>query len=162
VVTIIDGLVAEHRVFLSLFEQIECALPGVKTVDEIALLCRLLEALLHNHGMAETDLAYIALDHILQQQDQMTRLHHDHEELDGLLRNVEKIKDLPKARVRFKAVLDACRAHFDEEERNVFPLIEKALQHETLLVLGRTWKSCADLSQPSPAPTVPSRPRPNF
>ncbi len=28
--TIIDGLVAEHRVFLALFEQMERALPGVK------------------------------------------------------------------------------------------------------------------------------------
>jgi len=158
VVTIIDGLVAEHRVFLSLFDQMERALPGVNTVDEIALLCRLLEALLHNHGAAETDLAYIALDHVLQQQNRITRLHHDHQELDGLLRDVETIKDLPKARARFQAVLDACRAHFDEEERTVFPLIEKALQHETLLVLGRTWKSCADLSQRPAAPSVPSRP----
>ena len=153
-VTIIDGLVAEHRVFLSLFDQMERVLPAVNSVDEIALFCRLLEPLLHNHGATEADLAYIALDHILQQRNQLTRLHHDHQELDGLLKDVEKIKDLPKARLRFRAVLDACRAHFDEEERCVFPLIERALQRETLLVLGRTWKSCADLA---PRPLRPGR-----
>jgi hemerythrin-like domain-containing protein len=147
--TIIDGLVAEHRVFLMLFDQVECVLPGVKTVDEVALLCRLLEAPLHDHGGAETDLAYIALDHILHQQNRLTRLHHDHQEIDGLLKQVEGIKDLQKARTQLKAALDACRAHFNEEELTVFPLIEKALQHETLQILGKAWKSQSHLSQQS-------------
>lgn len=139
--TIIEALVAEHRIFLMLFDQMERALPGVKTVDEVALMCRLLEAPLHNHGGAETDLAYIALDHILHQQNRLTRLHHDHQEIDGLLKEVAQIKDLPQARARLKSALDACRAHFSEEERTVFPRIEKALQPETLLILGRVWKS---------------------
>ena len=145
--TIIDGLVAEHRVFLMLFDQMERALPGVKTVDEIALMCRLLEAPLHDHGGTETDLAYIALDHILHQQKRLTRLYHDHQEIDVLLKKVEEIKDLPKARTQLKVALDACRAHFREEEHTVFPLIEKALQHETLLILGRVWKSQSHLSK---------------
>jgi hemerythrin-like domain-containing protein len=144
--TIIEALVAEHRVFLMLFEQIERALPRVKTVDEIALLCRILEVPLHNHGGAEADLAYIALDHILHQQNRLTRLHHDHQEIDGLLKEVEGIRDLQQARSRLKAALNACRAHFSEEERSVFPRIEKALQRETLLILGKVWKSQSFLS----------------
>ncbi len=139
--TIIDGLVAEHRVFLMLFDQVERALPGVKTVDEVALMCRLLEAPLHDHGGAETDLAYIALDNILHQQNRLTRLHHDHQEIDGFLKRVEGIRDLQQARTQLKAALDACRAHFAEEEQTVFPLIEKALQYETLQILGKVWKS---------------------
>ena len=145
--TIIDGLVAEHRVFLMLFDQVERALPGVKTVEEIGLLCRLLEAPLHDHGGAETDLAYIALDHILHQKSRLTHLHHDHQEIDGLLKRVEGIKDLQKARTQLKAALDACRAHFSEEEQTVFPLIEKALQLETLQILGKVWKSQSHLSR---------------
>jgi hemerythrin-like domain-containing protein len=145
--TIIDGLVAEHRVFLMLFDQVEQALPGIKTVEEIGLLCRLLEAPLHDHGGAETDLAYIALDHILHQKNHLTRLHHDHQEIDVLLKKVEGIKDLPKARTQLKVALDACRAHFSEEERNVFPLIEKTLQPETLQILGKVWKSQSHLSR---------------
>lgn len=145
--TIIDGLVAEHHVFLMLFDQIERALPGVKTVDEIALMCRLLEAPLHDHGGTETDLAYIALDHILHQKNRLTRLYHDHQEIDGILRKVEGIKDLQEARTQLKAALDACRAHFREEEQTVFPLIEKALQHETLQILGKVWKSQSHLSR---------------
>jgi hemerythrin-like domain-containing protein len=145
--TIIDGLVAEHRVFLKLFEQMERALPGIKTVEEIGLLCRLLEAPLHDHGGAETDLAYIALDHILHQKNHLTRLHHDHQEIDVLLKKVEGIKDLQKARTQLKVALEACRAHFSEEERNVFPLIEKTLQPETLQILGKVWKSQSNLSR---------------
>ena len=144
--TIIDGLVAEHRVFLMFFDQVERALPGVKTVDEVGLMCRLLEAPLQNHGGAETDLAYIALDHILHQQNRLTRLHHDHQEIDGLLKRVEEIRELPKACTQLKAALNACRAHFSEEEQTVFPLIEKALQHETLQILGKVWKSQSHLS----------------
>ncbi len=139
--TIIEGLVAEHRVFSAVFNEIERALPGITTMDECARLCRLLEALLHNHGETEKDLAYIAFDHILKQRNELIRLYHDHQEIDVLLQEVEKIKDLEEARSRFKKALDACRAHFNDEERTVFPLIEKALQHETLLVLGRAWKS---------------------
>jgi hemerythrin-like domain-containing protein len=147
--TIIDGLVAEHRVFLTLFDQIERVLPAVKTVSEIALVCRLLEAPLHDHGGAETDLAYIALDHILHQKSRLTRLYHDHQEVDGLLKRVRETKDLPKARTQLKATLDACRAHFRVEEQIVFPLIEKALQRETLLVLGKVWKSQSHLAKQS-------------
>ena len=137
--TILEGLTAEHRVFLMVFDQIERDLPGVKTTAELRLVCRILYALLHNHGEAENDLAYIALDHILKEHDQQTRLYHDHQEIDGLLRDVEELTDLTQARDRLKTALNACRTHFKEEECNVFPLIEKALQPETLEILGRSW-----------------------
>lgn len=146
-ITIIEGLVAEHRVFLTLFDEIERALPGVKTLGEIMRLCRLLEGLLHNHGGAETDLAYIAFDHVLKDQNRLTRLNHDHQEIDVVLKEVETIEDLPEARARLKASLNACRIHFNEEERIVFPLIEQTLHHETLLVLGKAWRSQSCLSQ---------------
>lgn len=123
-----------------LFDQIEHALPTIRSTDEIALICRLLVGLLHDHGSAETDLAYIALDHILHHQDRLTRLHHDHAELDGLLHEVTAIRDLPQARARLLAALTANRAHFDQEERTVFPLLQQALQPETLAVLGKVWK----------------------
>jgi hypothetical protein len=149
-VTIIDGLVAEHRVFLTVFDQIERSLPDIQYLGEIALLCRIIEGLLHDHGAAETDLAYIAFDHVLKEQNRYTRLNHDHQEIDGLLKEVETIEDLQEARSRLKASLNACRIHFNEEERNVFPLIEKTLQHETLSVLGKVWKSQSYLT-PQPA-----------
>jgi hemerythrin-like domain-containing protein len=149
-VTILESLVAEHRVFLTVFDQIERVLPDLKTGAEVAVLCRVLAGLLHDHGAEENDLAYIALDHILKDHAQHDRLYHDHEEIDGLLKEVGAINNLPKARARLKAALDACRAHFDDEECNVFPLIEKVLQPETLQVLGRARNSRTHWSlQPS-------------
>jgi hemerythrin-like domain-containing protein len=139
-VTILEGLVAEHRIFMAVFDQIERELPGVKTTTELRLVCRVLHTLLRNHGEAENDLAYIALDHILKERDQHNRLYHDHQEIDGLLRDVEELTDLTQARTRLKAALNACRAHFKDEECVVFPLIKKALQPETLEILGRAWK----------------------
>ena len=154
-ITIIDGLVAEHRVFLTVFDQIERSLPEIKTTGEIALICRILERLIHDHGTAETDLAYITFDHVLKEQNRCMRLTHDHEEIDGLLREVEMIQDLGEARSRLKVSLNACRVHFKDEERNVFPLIEKTVHHETLVALGRAWKSQSYLTQP---PAGPERP----
>ena len=154
-ITIIDGLVAEHRVFLTIFDQIERSLPEIKTTGEIALICRILERLIHDHGTAETDLAYITFDHVLKEQNRCTRLSHDHEEIDGLLREVEKVQDLGEARSRLKVSLNACRVHFKDEERNVFPLIEKTVQHETLVALGRAWKSQSYLTQPQSGPERP-------
>ena len=154
-ITIIDGLVAEHRVFLTVFDQIERSLPEIKTTGEIALICRILERLIHDHGTAETDLAYITFDHVLKEQNRCGRLSHDHEEIDGLLREVATMQDLTEARSRLKVSLNACRIHFKEEERNVFPMIEKTLHHETLVALGRAWKSQSYLTQP---PAEPERP----
>jgi hemerythrin-like domain-containing protein len=154
-ITIIDGLVAEHRVFLTIFDQIERSLPEIKTTGEISLICRILERLIHDHGAAETDLAYITFDHVLKEQNRCSRLSHDHEEIDGLLREVETIQDLAEARSRLKVSLNACRVHFKDEERNVFPMIEKTVQRETLVALGRAWKSQSYLTQ---APAGPERP----
>ena len=53
---------AEHRVFLTVFDHVERVLPTVKTAGEVALLGRVLGELLHNHGQTENDLAYVALE----------------------------------------------------------------------------------------------------
>lgn len=154
--TILEGLVAEHRVFLTIFDNIERALPDVKSTAEIVLLCRVLQGLIHNHGQTENDLAYIALDHILENHHEHTRLYHDHQEIDGLLKKIEGIHNLTQARTQLLAVLNACRAHFDEEERVIFPLIEKALQPETLQVLGRAWNPQPSVLRPLPRNPTPS------
>ena len=139
--TIVEGLLAEHRVFLTLFDQLEHALPKIKTVDEMRLLCRILEGLLHNHGEAEDDLSCVAVDHVLKEHKRHLRFHHDHQEIDGHLKEVARIEDLHEARRRLTVFLEACRAHFRDEEQNLFPLVETAIRHETLLALGRAWRS---------------------
>jgi len=138
-VTIIEILVAEHRVFLRLFEEVERSLPLFKTPEEVRFACRLIQGLVHRHGGVEDDLSFVAVDHILKEHKRHARLDHDHREIDRLLERAASVSDIRKARSRLKAALAGCRAHFRDEERNLFPLLEKALQPETLLAFGKVW-----------------------
>jgi hypothetical protein len=147
VANIIDALVIEHQVFLTLFDEIERTLSRLKNVGEVRMLCRLIGALLHNHGEEEANLIYIALDHVLVERHQLTRLNHDHHELDVVLKKVEELEDLGEARRQFKITLSMARAHFSDEEENVFPVIERVLQRTTLMELGNAWKSRCHLSR---------------
>ena len=144
---IIDVLVIEHQVFLALFDKIEETLPRLKTVGEVRLLCRLMAGLLQNHGDEEANLIYIALDHVLLDRHQLTRLNHDHHELDAVLKKVETLEDFGEARRQMKAALAKARAHFIDEEQNVFPVIERVLHQATLVELGNAWKARYRLSQ---------------
>ncbi|HUJ10796.1 MAG TPA: hemerythrin domain-containing protein [Verrucomicrobiae bacterium] len=141
VTDIIDVLVIEHQVFLALFDEVERALPKLKAVGEVRMLCRLVAGLLHNHGDEEANLIYIALDHVLLERHQLARLNHDHHELDVVLKQVEALDDLGQARRQFKATLMMARDHFLDEERNVFPVIERVLHRGTLMELGNAWRA---------------------
>ena len=136
---ITEILVAEHRIFLSVFDQIERALPGVTTLTEARMLARLVEGMLESHARTETELAYLALDHVLQDKGQLDRLHEEHHEIDTNLHLVHLAGDVARARLMLQTALGASRRHFAFEEQSVFPLIESALQSETLAGLAATW-----------------------
>jgi hemerythrin-like domain-containing protein len=132
---ITEALVAEHSTFVKVFDQIERALPSLTTPAEVRTMASLLES----HGQAETSLAYLALDHVLEQHGELKRMHQDHHEIDDRLREVDKAGTCAEARRLLKAALLSSREHFQMEERQVFPLLEKVLQDETLAELGQTW-----------------------
>ena len=136
---ITEILVAEHRIFLSVFDQIERALSGVTTLTEARILARLVEGMLESHAGTETELAYLALDHVLQDKGQLDRLHEEHHEIDTSLHLVHLAGDVARARLMLQTALGASRRHFAFEEQSVFPLIESALQSETLAGLAATW-----------------------
>lgn len=137
---ITEALIVEHTVFTTLFDQIERVLPELTALAEVKLLAALVEGLLHRHGGKEDSLAYLALDHVLEEQGELTRLHHDHQEIDARLEQVRAASDLEAARQLLKAALLASREHFRREERTAFPLIERKLQSETLTELGNALK----------------------
>lgn len=137
--TITDVLVTEHRVFLTVFNQVERALPKLNTLAEAKLLGTLVEGLLHDHADAETNLAFAALDHVLEEKGQLDRMHQDHDEIDARLKQVQTTRDLAEGRRLLKAALKASREHFRHEEEKVFPLLEQVLRRETLGNLGDTW-----------------------
>jgi hemerythrin-like domain-containing protein len=139
VMKITEALVAEHNTFLTVFDQIEHILPSLTTQKEVSTMASLVEGVLESHAKTETNMAYLALDHVLEQKGELKRMHQDHHEIDDRLRGVHTAKTCAEARGLLKAALLASREHFQLEERSVFPLIEKVLQKDTLLELGQTW-----------------------
>lgn len=138
--SIIEALLAEHVVFLRVFDQIERALPSLVTLAEVRTLAGMVEALLEEHARTETELAYLALDHVLEQSGELQSLHQEHQEIDDRLRRVHTAKTCAEARRLLKAALTTSREHFRGEEKHVFPLLAKCLRAETLLELGQNWR----------------------
>lgn len=136
---ITEALVAEHVIFLTVFDQIERVLPSLTTPTEVRTMASIVEGLLGDHGKVETDLAYLALDHVLADNGELKRMHQDHHEIDDRLRKVHTARTCAEGRRLLNLVLAGTREHFHGEERNVFPLMEKALQKDTLAALGKSW-----------------------
>src|SRR5208282_400262 len=108
---ITQALITEHTVFTTVFNKIEQQLPGLRTVEEVKLLGSLVEALLQEHGATETDLAYAALDHVLDHEGQLDKLHADHHEIDRSLREIQAATTLKDARHLLKLALHSTRKH---------------------------------------------------
>ena len=136
---ITEALVAEHTIFLTVFDQIERVLPSLTTPAEVRTMASIVEGLLEGHAKTETNLAYLALDHVLADNGELQRMHQDHHEIDDRLRKVHTANTCAEARRLLKLAIVATREHFRGEERSVFPLLEKVLQPETLADLGQTW-----------------------
>ena len=136
---ITEVLVTEHRIFVHVFDEIERALPRLTTLAEVRTLAGLVESLLTDHAGTETDLAYLAFDHVLQDKGQLDRLHQEHQEIDASLRQVQTAGDCAAACRLLETALRASREHMRFEEQSVFPLLERALQPETLTELADTW-----------------------
>ena len=134
--TIIDALTVEHGLLRELFDEIDRLLPDSRTVSEIQLISRLVEGVLSRHADLESNLAFAALDHALAEKSQLTRLHQDHQEIDGFLHRATVAADFPEAVRLLKAGLAASRAHFLREEQAVFPLLERLFDPTDLERLG--------------------------
>jgi hypothetical protein len=136
---ITDALIAEHTIFLGAFDEIERVLPSLVTPTEVKTMASIVEGMLRSHAEAEANLAYLALDHVLQDKGELKRMHQDHHEIDERLKKVHSAKTCAEGRRLLKSALLASREHFHAEERGLFPLLEKVLQRDTLLQLGKAW-----------------------
>jgi hemerythrin-like domain-containing protein len=136
---ITEALIAEHTIFLGVFDQIERALPSLTTSAEVMTMARIVEGMLEGHAKSETNLAYLALDHVMEHNGELKRMHQDHHEIDDRLRKVHTANTCAEARRLLKTAITASREHFSGEERSVFPLLEQVLQEETLTGLGQGW-----------------------
>ncbi|MBU6398693.1 MAG: hemerythrin domain-containing protein, partial [Verrucomicrobia bacterium] len=130
---ITEALLAEHVVFHNLFDQIERALPRLKTAAEVRSLAALLTEMLRIHTRVEDELLIEPLEHCFEQIGQRETFHEEHEQIDADLARSRQAKRIAEGkRLLLEAVLN-CRKHFDKEERLVFPLAEEAFNHHTLM-----------------------------
>jgi hypothetical protein len=137
-VKITDALTAEHTVFLRTFEQLEGRLPTLTEVAEVNLLAELVEAQLQIHAAQEANLAYLALDHVLAERQELDRMHQDHHEIDIRLKQAQSARSCAEACQLLRSAIAASRDHFRQEEEVLFPLLEQWLSPETLAELGRS------------------------
>jgi hemerythrin-like domain-containing protein len=144
---ITEALLAEHTIFVGIFDEVERLLPRLTALGEITPLATLIEGMLKKHGDTETELAYLALDHVLAERGELNRLHQEHQELDASLKAVSAARSCDEARRLLLSALKGSREHFRREERTVFPMLERVLQHETLAAFGNAW-----LGRSVPAP----------
>jgi hemerythrin-like domain-containing protein len=139
IMKITEALVAEHIIFLNVFDQIERVLPSLATPAEVRTMARIVEGLLEAHAKTETNLAYLALDHVVEDNGELKSMHQDHHEIDDRLTKVRSASTCAQARRLLKSAITASREHFRAEERSVFPLLERTLQEETLTELTKKW-----------------------
>jgi hypothetical protein len=123
-------------VFCELFDEIDHLLPDVRTVAEVRLLGRLVEAVLTQHANVEQNLAYAALDHASAEKGKFKQMYQDHEEIDECLHHARLATEFVEA-VRFlRAGLASSQEHFRREEETVFPLFEKLFDPAALEALA--------------------------
>lgn len=136
---ITEALLAEHLVFHNLFDYIEARVPKIKTLAELKLLASVMESMLSSHSDTEDELFLGPLEHCFEQIGQRDQFLKEHKEMDGSLQRVQEATRLDSARRQLLAAVAHSRAHFDKEERIVFPLAERMLNAKTLSSLGQTW-----------------------
>ena len=130
---------AEHSVFHNLFDHIETVASQVRTLAEVKLLAATMEALHRGHSQTEDELFIEPLEHCFEQIGHRETFHDEHDKIDCALMEVNKTRNLKKARKLLLDAVAASRKHFDKEERIVFPLAERVLKARTLLELGDKW-----------------------
>jgi hypothetical protein len=157
---ITEALIAEHIVFGRVFNQVERVLPSWTTPAGVRALAEMLEGLLRGHEDAEVEFAYVPLDHALAEDGGLQAFYQDHRELDARFKAIRNAKTGLEARLMLMGAIAASREHFQREEKEVFPLLERRFPVEELLHLGQAWLNRC--GPPRPTVEAPSRPAPRL
>ena len=138
-----DAIALEHAILLRVFDEVERVLPRLRSAAEVRTLATIVEGVLETHAELEINFAFVALDHTLYHKRRLTTLHHDHRELKDQFRRVHNAPTCQEARRRLRAGMGAARAHFGNEERGLFPNVERTLGLPALTALGEGFKKAA-------------------
>ena len=136
---ITQALLAEHVVFHNIFDYLERAMPGLRTLGEIRTLASFLESMLRVHSLMEDELLIEPLEACLCQLAQHENFHEEHEAIEQNLEAIQTARSVAVAKRLLLKAVALSRSHFDKEERIVFPMAERVLKAKTLTDLGTEW-----------------------
>jgi hypothetical protein len=139
IMKITEAIVAEHVVFISMFDQIERVLPTVKSQAEVGTIAAMVAGLLGDHARAETDIAFVALDHVLLHKHEIETMHREHHEMDDRLLQARTAPTCKAAQRLLRAAMRASVRHFRNEERYILPALERTLKPRNLAALGKAF-----------------------
>jgi len=141
---ITEAIALEHATLSRVFDQVERVLPRLRSSAEVGAMASLLEGLLRTHGKLEVELAFAVVDPALHQHKRrLATLHQEHHELDERLGRVHQAATCGQARQLLRGALRASREHFRDEERHLFPVVERALGLGVLTALGEAFKKAS-------------------
>ena len=137
---ITEAIALEHATMLRVFDQVERVLPGLRSAVEMGTLATILEGLLSTQAQREANFAFAALDDALPHKGRLEALHEGHRELDEQVRQVQEASTCAEASRLLRAAMRAAREHFRHEERDLFPVLERALGLGVLAALGEAYR----------------------
>jgi hypothetical protein len=124
----------DHRLLERLFEQLQAAGADRRTlVDEVA-------ARLTAHARAEEREVYPAIKEADPAEgEEVDHAYHEHWEAEHLLGKVRNLVGSPHFDEALTQLVAAVKHHVEEEESEVLPALEKAVDRETLVRLGEAF-----------------------
>jgi hemerythrin-like domain-containing protein len=136
---ITEAIAAEHVTLSRMFDNIERKLPSLKSRAQIRATAAVVAGLLGRHAESETDLAFQPLDRAQQGKGRFSTVEQEHHEIDARLHQARAALTCAQARRLLRAAMGFSRRHFRNEERCIFPLLERALKPEDSTALGKAF-----------------------
>jgi hemerythrin superfamily protein len=144
----------DHRLLEGLFEQLQAGTDDRRTlVEEIT-------ARLTAHSRAEEREVYPAIKKADPAEgDEVDHAYHEHQEAEHLLGKVRNLIGSPHFDEALTQFVAAVKHHVDEEESEVLPALEKAVDRDTLGRLGDAFDKArqSELAQAGYAPRAATR-----
>lgn len=134
-----DALRGEHGVFYALFDHIEARIEAAATADELRGLGAAVAAALVPHAELEDELLFSALEPHLGPIGPLEVMRHEHHEIERDLGRVSETTDDTALSRLLSGVIHAARAHFEKEERVLFPMSHMHLDAGKLRQLADAW-----------------------
>jgi iron-sulfur cluster repair protein YtfE (RIC family) len=136
---ITEGLLGEHALSYSLFDQVERITDDAKSLEELIGAESLLSSAVLSHAALEDEVLFPALVERGQAEGPLDVMRAEHKEIELLAAAVRASMTLEEAKEVMFRLIDTLREHFGKEERVLFPMCERLLGAQKLMELGEHW-----------------------